>query len=157
MFVLPLLYLWFGSRENGRNHALLAGYCALLALAVNFLITMVYFHPRPFMQGLGTLLIEHAPETSFPSDHTTAMLSCALMLLAFRSTRILGVVLTILGVAGGLARVFCGIHFPFDIFGSAIVAVLAVIIIKLLQNRLEAFNKYIFRLYDAVLGKTPLR
>jgi len=147
IFLLPLLYLWFGQNENGKDYALLAGYSSVLGIILNFAITLIYFHPRPFMDGIGHVLINHADETSFPSDHTTLMLSFALLLLFFKSTRTMGCVLTAIGLIGGLARVFCGIHFPFDIGGSLIVAFVSAIIIWLLRERLAVLNKHIINLY----------
>ena len=40
-----------------------------LGLLVNQLITVFYFHPRPYMMGLCKPLIPHASGTSFPSDN----------------------------------------------------------------------------------------
>lgn len=65
IFLLPLLYLWFGQNENGKDYALLAGYSSVLGIILNFAITLIYFHPRPFMDGIGHVLINHADETSF--------------------------------------------------------------------------------------------
>ena len=83
VFVLFLIYLWFNKNKN-KEFALYSGYSAILGILLNFLITLFYFHPRPFMNKVGTLLINHASETSFPSDHTTFMLSIAFMLLYFK-------------------------------------------------------------------------
>jgi hypothetical protein len=51
------------------------GIATLLALAVNFTIAALWYHPRPFELGIGHQLIEHAVATSFPSDHGTPALA----------------------------------------------------------------------------------
>ncbi len=150
IFVLFLLYLWFGKKEN-KNIGLFSGYSAVLGLLLNFSITLFYFHPRPFMDHIGTLLIDHSAETSFPSDHTTFMLSVAFMLLYFKKTRKVGILLAVFGFIGGLARVFCGVHYPFDIFGSIFVAMFSSYMIFLSLGRLQKFNDLIINLYSKVL------
>jgi undecaprenyl-diphosphatase len=147
LFILPLIYLWFRQKENSRDYALFAVYSAVIGLTLNLVITLIYFHPRPFMEGLGHTLFNHAAETSFPSDHTTAMLSLAIILLFFKPTRILGGTLAVLGFITGLARVFCGIHFPFDILGSLLVATASAGIVWVCRGQFVVVNKFIINLY----------
>lgn len=125
IFILWLAYLGFRKERAGKKIALYAGFSAALGILFNFLISSVYYHPRPFMLHIATLLIPHAAESSFPSDHTTFMLSIAFLLIYYRETRASGIVLSIMGVVGGLARVFSGLHFPLDILGSIGVALIA--------------------------------
>ncbi len=151
-FILFLLYLWFGKNEK-KEIALYSGYSAILGIALNFLIALFYFHPRPFMDGIGTLLISHLPNTSFPSDHTTFMLSIAFTLLYFKKIRRAGIVLSVFGIIGGIARVYCGVHYPLDIFGSVVVAVVASFAILSLRGKLQKPNKLIVDLYYKMLKR----
>jgi len=147
LFILILFYLWF---TNRKNEALYAGYATTLGIIINQAIGVFYFHPRPFMQNLGTTLLAHKPDSSFPSDHTTFTLSIALMLVSFKSTRILGVVLAILALWCGGARVYLGVHWPFDIAGSIVVSLFAVIIIGLSKNNLAGLNSLIIATWHKV-------
>ncbi len=155
VFAMVLLWLWFIPKEdsNRRHAAVFAGYIMLLGLTINLLITEFYFHPRPFMDHIGTLLLPHVPETSFPSDHTTLMLSVALGLLLFAVTRKIGTVLLVLGTLGGLARVFCGIHYPFDILGSFGVSMVAGLLVFVLRKPILQYNRLLFSLYDSLFSK----
>ena len=150
VFAFWVLYWWFARGEEGRRIVLYVVESAALGLALNFVITSVYFHPRPFMLSLGKLLIPHAPETSFPSDHATLMLSMALTALCFHPTRRSGSVLLVLGLLGGLARVFCGLHFPLDIVGSLGVALIATALIMALARRLLPLNDRLLGVYEAL-------
>ena len=109
---------------------------AIIGIFFNFLIHIFYFYPRPFVFGLGKQLLSHSADASFPSDHTTFMASIALFLLFFRKTAIIGGVLFLFALLGGLARVYCGIHFPFDIFGSILVSIIVSLISFWLYRKL---------------------
>jgi undecaprenyl-diphosphatase len=58
-------------------------------------------------------LVPHAPDSSFPSDHTLVGVALAGALL-FRAPRV-GVCLVTLAVLVGFARVAVGVHYPSDI------------------------------------------
>ena len=87
---------------------LLAAEASAFGLLFNLAVTLVYFHPRPFMMGIGTTILSHAPETSFPSDHATILFSASLYLLIFGRWVSAGVVLLIVAVLTSLGRVYCG-------------------------------------------------
>jgi undecaprenyl-diphosphatase len=146
-FIGILFYLWF---TNRRNESLYAGYATTLGVGINQIIGFFYFHPRPFMENLGTTLLAYKPENSFPSDHTTFTLSIALMLISFKSTRILGVVLSVFALWCRIARIYTGVHWPFDIAGSVITSSVAVIIILLLKSKLMKLNDIIINLWDKI-------
>ena len=152
IFVLILLFLWFRSKEY-INSVLYAGYSVILGIFLDFLITLFYFHPRPFMDKIGVLLIEHAPDTSFPSDHTTFMFSMAFMLLYSKKTRTIGMILSVIAMFGGIARIFVGVHYSFDIIGSILIAMISSFIIFSSRNKLQKFNNLIINLYYEIQKK----
>jgi len=56
----------------------------LISLLIGWIITLFYFHPGPFMVGLGNELILHSSDTSFPGDHTTVIFATAFTLIFLR-------------------------------------------------------------------------
>ena len=150
VFVLFLIYLWFNKNKD-KGLALYSGYSAILGILLNFFITLFYFHPRPFMDKIGTLLVNHAPETSFPSDNTTFMLSIAFMLLYFKETRKAGIIFSILGILGGISRIFCGLHYPLDVIGSILVALVSSCVIFTFKKNIRKLNTLIINLYYRIL------
>ena len=150
--ILALAILWVTKRNNTRDVILYGIYAAIIGLVINYIIGLVYFHPRPFMIGLGTQLFQYPAETSFPSDHTTFMVSIALMLLYFKETRVYGVILLILGLIGGFARVFSGVHFPLDILGSIVVSIISTLIIFQFKDRFNPLNMLIKEIYIKITG-----
>lgn len=147
IFIILLFYLWFNDKKK---EALYAGYATILGIATNQLIGTFFYHNKPFMHGLGLNLLPHKVENSFPSDHTTFTLSIAFMLLTFKQTRILGIVTTILALWCGLARVYAGAHYPFDIVGSIIVATIAVIVISVLNVKFKLANELIISIWNKI-------
>ena len=127
--VLAGIVMWCGLRGEPRDrsaliHVVLA---VLPALAINYVVGLVFFHPRPFMVGLGHTYLAHLPEASFPSDHATFMWTIAFGLLYWSPTRKSSWIALLLAAATSWARIFLGVHFPFDIAGSMVVALLSVV------------------------------
>ena len=151
-FCVYLVYLWF-AKSKYRQEVLFAGYGALIGLGINFIITLFYFHPRPFMIPTGMLLIPHLPETSFPSDHATLMLAISLMFLTFKELRSKGAILFVLSFISGLARVYAGLHFPMDIAGSLFVALFSVSLLLALKRYLIPFNRILIVYYENIVIK----
>ncbi len=116
-----LLALWLWGGRTSRAAVLVAVQTVALGMACNLVIGQFFMHPRPFMIPLGHTYLAHAPETSFPSDHAVVFFAVGLGLCLYR--RALAAVVMALGVAVGTARVYLGVHFPFDIVGSLLVAI----------------------------------
>ncbi len=152
VFIIILLYLWFKQNAEKKVALLHACYSAILGLFINLAISSVYFHPRPFMENLGTTLIHHVADSSMPSDHTTFMLSIAISLFLNKPTGMLGYILLVSGFIGGVSRVFIGVHFPMDIFASVIVSLLAAVTVSLLNARLESLDKFAMSIYETCLS-----
>ncbi|GFE57656.1 undecaprenyl-diphosphatase [Geobacter sp. AOG1] len=152
IFIAFLGYLWFFRKES-REEVLMTCVAALFALTMNVAIGLLYFHPRPFMDHPVNQLIAHAAETSFPSDHATFMLALSLMLAICRRTRTAGLLFVVLSFAGGFARVFCGVHYPLDIAGSFLVALLASGLVRSLHSRLSSCSQAVLGKYDIIAAK----
>ena len=148
--ILLLVYLWF---TNRKNEALYAGYAATFGVIIDQIIGLFYNHNRPFMDNLGHTLLQHKAENSFPSDHTTFTLSIALMLLSFKQTRTVGIIATISALLCGVSRIYCGVHYPFDILGSVIVATIVTITIGLLKSKLGVLNSLIISIWNRIFKR----
>ena len=144
-----MVSLWFFADLNKKRISFFAGYSVLLALLLSYLIGVFYFHPRPFVLNLGSQLVEHTADTSFPSDHTTFIFAIASSYLFSRETLKLGVLLVLLSFLAGLARVFVGVHFPFDIIGAGLVGVVSSLSIKYLANKTDLLESF-FQLFRVI-------
>ncbi|EIJ47619.1 putative transport permease [Herbaspirillum sp. GW103] len=130
IWIVPIVIavIWLRGHESQRRTMLAATVAGLIALSANQLIGMVWWHPRPFMIGLGHTLIPHAADSSFPSDHLSLWWAVAFSFLLAPSLRLSGIILCIFGLPLAWARIYLGVHFPFDMAGAAIVAMLSAIL-----------------------------
>jgi undecaprenyl-diphosphatase len=127
---------------------------AFISLAVNQLLGFVWPHPRPFMLGLGHTFIAHASDSSFPSDHATVFAAVGLTLVFANTRSVIGWVTLVLGACVAWARVFLGVHFPFDMAGAvAVVAVVWMAVYPLWRLVGEWVTSAICRLYLSVLAR----
>ncbi len=133
--VLCIVGLWVWGAPERRRALLGAVMSWALAMSVNLAISLLWFHPRPFMIGLGHQLLAHGPETSFPSDHATFLLSLGLGLLLAGGRRRWGALLVALGAGVAWSRVYLGVHFPFDMAGSLVVALASAAVVRLILQR----------------------
>ena len=116
-----LALAWLRGTESTRRSVLYAVLTAAVALAVNFLIATAWFHPRPFMIGLGVQHLPHAPDASFPSDHGTLAFAFAFGLLA-AGRIVAALAATAAAIVVAWSRVYLGVHFPLDMAGSVVVS-----------------------------------
>ncbi len=145
VFIIWLAGLWCKNRDANRKYVRLALGASLLGLSINALIPLVLFSTRPFVMGMGTPLIQHIPDASFPSDHTTFLLSIAwVFLFAQQQTRQTGFLMMGSALLCGLARIFCGLHFPVDILGAGIVSAFSAGLVLYAEKHVQKIRKIIF-------------
>lgn len=119
---LYLAVLWMTGARRNRLTAIALVLAFAIALLLSTLIGMVVFRPRPFMIGLGHALVEHRPNSSFPSNHGLAFAVWAAVLFMLRR-RAVAWLAVVLGVLVAWSRIYIGIHYPLDMVGAAVLAI----------------------------------
>jgi undecaprenyl-diphosphatase len=98
---------------------------AVLSFGIAFLIAyiagLLYYNARPFVVDNIEPLIAHQANNGFPSDHTLAAMVAAAVMFVYR--RKLGILLGLLGILVGIARIMAYLHHPIDIVASILIAV----------------------------------
>jgi len=146
------------------------GLACLVAYGINLLIEQFVFEPRPFVSHHIHLLVTHAADSSFPSDHTAWGFAVVGMLLfqlipllprtfhqrgevqirsllrPFLTSGLLLALTVVLASSIGIARIFVGVHYPGDILGGAIDGLLAALLVTLLRHRLSQPTNAVLRL-----------
>src|SRR5581483_4848206 len=92
-----------------------------LALVINFALGQLWFHDRPFVDHprQTLLLIRHAADNSFPSDHASLAFAVAFAVLVFH--RRAGSLLLLGAACIAADRIFVGVHYPVDVLASLLV------------------------------------
>ena len=131
-------------------YAVLAG---LLALLVNAVVSAIYFRPRPFVTLAGHvhLLVAHAADASFPSDHTAGSFAFAAA-MAFAGGA-WSIAFYILAAMVAIARVFVGVHWPTDVIAGALVGILSGRVILRTRRVYERPIRFILRIGGRFLGR----
>lgn len=155
LLAVCLVVLWFRVERDKRILLIEAAETGVIGLAFNQLAGFFYYHPRPFMMGLCTPLLTHVPENSFPSDHATLMFGAALYLLMNRGA-VYGVPLLAAAFLTAWGRVYVGVHFPFDMAGSFLIALATAGLMLRLSRKSRIISKLNFRLnrgIELIIGR----
>lgn len=122
IFIFPLLgaYYFFLKKDNFLVFKLI--FALLVERIFEFLIKLIYFTPRPYMVNHLPTYVTFPPlDSSFPSGHT--MIGFALSTVIFMRNKTLGIVLYVISLTIGVARIFANVHYPIDIISGLIVGV----------------------------------
>lgn len=133
-YVFAGILVLFLVSKRGRTEGV-AGFVALLfAMGINYVIKSFYYRPRPFVQWSDdvNLLMDHAANSSFPSNHTTAAITIALVIWYYN--RRMGRWLIGFALLMGVSRIYVGHHYPSDVFFGILFGLLSVIVILKAQS-----------------------
>lgn len=120
-FMVAVLFVYFfKDRQKYKNMFLISLVSAVVSRFVFVeVIRYFYYNPRPFMVLQETnLLIDYEAKSSFPSGHAAFYFALAMGVYFYNKKS--GYIF--FGLAGlmGLARIFVGVHWPWDIIVGAI-------------------------------------
>ena len=150
LLALLLLLLWCFGDQQRKDYALKAVFLTAISLSIGLIISQVYFHPRPFMIGVGHTFIQHAPDASFPSDHMLIFSTIALSYL-FSQRKVAGIILLVLAFFVAWSRVYLGVHFPLDMVGAFCIALLVNVVGIWFWNRYgQKIMLWILNLYHFI-------
>ncbi|WP_039759866.1 undecaprenyl-diphosphatase [Bartonella queenslandensis] len=145
IYIIPLhlCVLWFCGGEKERCVVLSICISTCIALFIGYLISLFYFHPRPFVVGLTIPLIKHRATASFPSNHalTIASYTASFYFYQYKGTVRFAVVFLCLIC---WARIFVGVHYPFDILAGIILG--SLISLSVIQFIAPYFPKFLYQI-----------
>lgn len=138
---VPLLVLavavqwWSGADRQATRHILVAaGFAFFLGLGLNQILLLMIDRPRPYIEGITTLLVPPSADPSFPSDHATAVFAIAVTFL-LGGLRKRGLWFLAGAILVALSRVFVGIHYLGDVMGGALTGAIAAVMVRVAYRR----------------------
>ena len=135
MLSLGLIFLWFQeTREDQaievRKRVLIA-ICSLLgSCLIVMVVNELFFRERPFNLPEAKLIFYAPTDSSFPSNSTAAMFGLSIPILKTRMR--VGVMMLLASMCLATCRIYVGVHFPGDVIGGVLVALLSFCITILL-------------------------
>ncbi|HHB1424069.1 TPA: undecaprenyl-diphosphate phosphatase [Serratia odorifera] len=155
--IVPLLIvgLWLWGPKNAlvSQRAVVAK--TTIALSFSLLasasIGMLLPHERPFVAGIGYTFLQHAPDSSFPSDHGTAIFTFAIAFLCWHRMWS-GIMLMVVAAGIAWSRVYLGVHWPLDMVGGLLLGMVGCLFAQLVWNlfgdliaaKLERLYRFLF-------------
>lgn len=132
IFSLVLVYYLFKKRRVFWA-ALIS---AILSRAIlTELIRFLYHRPRPFvaLEKVKLLIPKDSLEASFPSGHASLLFAIAFAVWLY--DRKIGAILIVAAVLMSFARIYTGVHYPSDIIGGIVVALVSVLVVSKIIRR----------------------
>lgn len=116
------LSTWRSSHRTGSRMAIAGLLAVLTSLAIAVVLSRSWYEGRPFITDSTTrLLVAHADDSGFPSDHVAVAAAAATVGTLYR--RSVGWLLGILVFAIAVSRVFVGVHYPGDVAAASVIGV----------------------------------
>lgn len=146
LYILILGWLYVKGFRQGnfklRGESFATGVLLVLCLIGSFILGSMFYENRPFVDHQVNLIVSHAADASFPSDHAVGTMAIASGILFYRWS--LGTKMVYGSIWVGFSRVFVGNHYPGDIVGAFIL----VWIITALYNK--TLRRGVVRLYKGL-------
>jgi undecaprenyl-diphosphatase len=146
--------LWLLDRPGGtRKWKLAAGSAftaAALALVINLIVHSLWDRPRPYETHAISHPWSSSTDASFPSDHASASVAIAIVVLAFDLP--VGLVFLVAATLIAVGRVFIGAHYPGDVGASILAAAVSAVVVLRFGRTFVAFLvRLVERITDPLL------
>ena len=123
LFLLIFAIAWFRGSYEVKTGIIKAFIFTAITLLMSEVLSAVLNTPRPFVMDVGRTLIEHAPTGFFPSNHMSIFSGIAFAYY-FSPQRDLGRILIWTAWLVAWSRVYVGVHFPIDMLGAFLMAII---------------------------------
>lgn len=100
------------------------------------------------------LIFGNSKDASFPSDHTSGAFGLAVGMRLYK--RKWGKWMLVFAVLTGFSRIFVGHHYPGDVLGSMIVALVSSLVVARFRRYFEPIVRLISREYKKITSQLPL-
>ena len=161
LYILLLAWLYVQGFRKGsfklRGESFATGVLLVLCLIGSFILGSMFYENRPFVDHQVNLIVSHAADASFPSDHAVGTMAIASGILFYHWN--LGTKMVYGSILVGFSRVFVGNHYPGDILGAFILVwVITAVYNKTIRRGVVRLYKGLdARLMEAYTKRFPKR
>ena len=161
LYILMLAWLYVKGFRTGsfklRGESFATGVLLVLCLIGSFILGSMFYENRPFVDHQVNLIVSHAADASFPSDHAVGTMAIASGILFYHWS--LGTKMVYGSILVGFSRVFVGNHYPGDILGAFILVwVITAVYNKTIRRGVVCLYKGLdARLMEAYTKRFPKR
>ncbi|WP_367680521.1 undecaprenyl-diphosphate phosphatase [Candidatus Fukatsuia anoeciicola] len=153
IFIIPLsliaIWLW-GTANNivlQRQLVVKTATALVFSMLFSIFISQLLPHKRPFVEDFGYIFLVHVPDSSFPSNHGSAIFTFALAFL-FWHRLWSGMSLIIIALAIAWSRIYLGIHWPLDMLGAFFIGLIGCLLSQVIWYLLgNCITQYLFNIY----------
>jgi len=148
IFFLPIfllstwIYYTIKSNKEEKTKILRIFYAPLLAIFINYFVKFFIEVERPetILEATWKLILEHVPDNSFPSDHSSVWIAFTFALLFFWYKKVFFAFLPF-AVAMILSRVIAWVHWPLDVIAWFVVWLVSAFVIYKTSDKLDFLDK----------------
>lgn len=161
LYILILGWLYVKGFRTGnfklRGESFATGVLLVLCFIGSFILGSMFYENRPFVDHQVNLIVSHAADASFPSDHAVGTMAIASGILFYHWS--LGTKMVYGSIWVGFSRVFVGNHYPGDIVGAFILVwVITAVYNKTIRRGVVRLYKGLdARLMEAYTKRFPKR
>ncbi len=134
--IAAILILKYFKNEKYLKIAKLCLFALVLAGIIAACLKLTFHSPRPFtvLDHVRQLSVP-SESNSFPSGHTASTLSIITVLVwKLHENKSAAILFVIFAVLIGFSRIYCGVHYPFDVIvGAAVGVVSGVVVLRFLD------------------------
>ncbi|MBE6494853.1 MAG: phosphatase PAP2 family protein [Methanobrevibacter thaueri] len=143
-----ILYAKLRNRQTLKKIAILALIALLFSDVIAYGLKIIVQEPRPFMTlDHVRLLIREDDLLAFPSGHATSTLAVVSLFLlniedlVKKHYVIVSILLVVFAVAILFSRIYCGVHYPFDVLAGALIGIAGALVVNRFKDRIFSLLK----------------
>lgn len=135
-FLIVFLFVLFWKKDYLKKVVFVSLGSAIVArFAFVTMFRYLIYSPRPFLVlEKVNVLMNHQPESSFPSGHATFYFALATGI--YLHNKKAGWIYLVLAGLLGVARVFVSVHWPLDILAGAVLGIVTAILVNYLKQKM---------------------